>query len=135
MESYGSYEVTREISSVQGRTVFGAHKSGEAKSDGFVVKLFLASSSPGTDPGGPGEESVAAGARAIELQKQASSASRLVVPVLETGQDERGRWWVSKLYSRSVQKVIAGRVSLSSEDLFHLLHSVVLGSSTFNLLL
>ena len=66
MESFGSYEATREISSGPGRTVFSARKSGAGGSDGFVVKFFPTPADSGAEPGISGDAAVTGEARVIE---------------------------------------------------------------------
>ena len=134
MESYGSYEVTREIALGQGSTLFSARKAGETGSGVVAIKVFsLAPALGGEDEANPELSTLLRDlsesfASRIEIQKKASASSQHIVPILESGQDERGVWFTAKLYSRSAQKIIAGRVTLNLEDFFHLSQSVVLGA-------
>src|SRR5439155_26881743 len=66
----------------------------------------------------------------IAVQQQAAAASKCVTPVFETGREERGVWYATRLYPRSVNKIISGRVALSQEALHHIIRSIAQGDAT-----
>lgn len=128
MESFGSYETTRELGSGRGTVVFAAQKVGDPTRK-FVVKLVF-SSAPPDDPFGDTDASRLEAGKdfldALRLQKAASSSPH-IVPVLEAGQDARGAWSVTPFYPRSVDRLISGRVALNREGIYHILRSIVTG--------
>ena len=116
MPSYGVFETNREIGSGYASTVYSAHKTGE-RTDSYAIKVY-ALEAPATD----------SLASRIELQKKAAEASRHIAPILESGQNAQELWYATRLYPRSLQKIIAGHVALSRENLCHLLRSIVRGA-------
>src|SRR5579862_5788934 len=132
MATFGSFETEREIYSGAAYTVYSAKKSGDPKTE-YAVKIFHLAA-PDADEGTEAE--VSALMRDIErtfldrvaLQKQAAEDSRFVTPVLESGMDERGVWYATHFYPRSVNRIISGRVSLKRVDLEHIIRSMVQGA-------
>jgi len=132
MGSYGPYETNREIGSGYGSTVYSARKTGEG-ADSYAVKVYSIDSLVGDNP----ENRAALDpllhdldrtlTSRIELQKKAAESSRYVAPILESGQEGQEVWYATRLYPRSLQKIIAGHVSLSQEILCHILRSMVRG--------
>src|SRR5712692_6549433 len=134
MGAYGSFETNRELSSAQGARVYRARQSGASAGDDFVVKVFSLESLIGPDQQTRSEldpllaDLSQAFTRRIELQRQAAAVSKRIAPILESGQDERGVWYATRFYPRSVHRIIAGRVALSREALFHIVNSIVRGA-------
>src|SRR5216683_4332444 len=134
MGAYGSFETDRELSSAQGARVYRARQTGVSAGDDFVVKVFSLESLIGPDQQTRSDldpllaDLSQAFTRRIELQRQAAAESKRIAPILETGKDERGVWYATRFYPRSVHRIIAGRVALSREALFHIVHSIVRGA-------
>jgi len=134
MGAYGSFETDRELSSAQGARVYRARQTGVSAGDDFVVKVFSLESLIGPDQQTRSDldpllaDLSQAFTRRIELQRQAAAVSKRIAPILETGRDERGAWYATRFYPRSVQRIIAGRVALSREALFHIVKSIVGGA-------
>jgi len=135
MAAFGSFETEREIYSDPLYTVYTARKSGEPKAD-YAVKVFSAQQ-VGIDTQITTEvepllsDLERARVESIRVQQQAAEASSCVAPVLESGHDERGVWYVTRYYPRSVSKIISGRVALRFADLHHILRSVTQGALDF----
>lgn len=132
MPSYGSYETTREIASGHGAVVYSARKAGDAK-DNYAVKVFALE--PFIDDQDARQELDQlvdqfnqTFTRSIEVQKRAAQSSRNVAPILEVGRESRGGWYVTRLYPRSVQKILDGRIALSRDWFHHIIQSVTRGA-------
>jgi len=137
MALFGSFETEREVYSDPIYTVYGARRPGEAKSE-YAVKLFS------IQRVGFDEETTielapllldieSARLQCIELQNQGAGASKCIAPVFEKGQDERGVWYVTRFYPRSVNKLIIGRVALTRDALLHLIRAIAQGALDFKL--
>src|SRR5687768_18428577 len=115
MPSYGPYETTRELASGHGSVVYSARKAGETK-DNYAIKVFS------LEPflGGNEEDRTQLDAlvaevsrtftRSVEIQKRAAASSRNVAPIFDVGQEQGTAWYATKLYPRSVHKLLEGRV-------------------------
>src|SRR6266581_3672458 len=108
MASFGSFETEREVSSGATYTVYSSKKAGDPKTE-YAIKLFHLL------PAGLDAESAAditplirdierSCADRIAVQQQAAASSKFVTPVIETGQDERGVWYATYFYPRSVNR-------------------------------
>jgi hypothetical protein len=62
------------------------------------------------------------------VQQRAAAASAFVSGIFETGQDERGVWYVTRFYPRSVNRIISGRVALSRDVLHHIVRAMAQGA-------
>ena len=132
MPSYGSYETTREIASGHGSVVYSARKAGESK-DNYAVKVFALE--PFIDDQDARQELDQlvdqfnqTFTRSIEIQKRAAQSSRNVAPVFEVGREMRGGWYATRLYPRSVQKILDGRIALNREWFHHIIASMTRGA-------
>src|SRR5258708_17766735 len=96
--TFGSFEVVREVYADPTYKVYEARKPGQAVAE-FAVKVFSIQPSEELD-----SESAAALAplmgdiersytQRIAIQKQAAALSPFILPILETGQDDRGVWY------------------------------------------
>ena len=136
MPAYGPYETTREIASGQGATVFSARKAGET-SDNYAIKVFALDSLIRADAEDRSElnklvaEFNQTFTRSVELQKQAAVVSRHVAPILDVGRDEESVWYATRLYPRTVQKILEGRVALGKEWVYHIVTSIAAGALDF----
>src|SRR4051812_7973068 len=118
MASYGSFETNREIASGQGSAVFSAHSGGE-NANTYAVKVFSLQSYLGEES----RENLAtlledlnrSFAERVALQKKAAEVSKHVAPIFDSGSDGSSAWYVTRLYPRSIHKIIEGRVALSYE--------------------
>src|SRR6185369_17104158 len=147
MEQYGSYEVIKELSAAQGFAVYLVRtKAGGIASDaGFVVKAFSSVDSIGADTQlwcrrelklVPLKPRVSANPEAflnaIRKQQRASSqGSPYIAPVVGCGQDERGAWYATRFYPRSIKSIIEGQGSLTRDVFFHVIQSVIRGLLVF----
>src|SRR5262245_47476640 len=132
MPSYGPYETTREIASSHGSVVYSARKAGESK-DNYAIKVFaLETFIDDQDARQELDQLVSQFnqifSRSIEIQKRAAQSSKNVAPVFEVGREMRGGWYVTRLYPRSVQKILDGRIALSREWFHHIISSVTRGA-------
>jgi hypothetical protein len=132
MALFGSFETEREVFSDPTYTVYSARKRGDTKPD-YAVKVF-AVQGVGFDPQTADDlapllvDLEGARNQSIEVQAQGASASRFIAPIFEKGQDDRGVWYVTRFYPRSVNKLILGKVALTREALLHLLRAIAQGA-------
>jgi hypothetical protein len=136
MASFGSFETDREVYSEPSYTVFSAKKAGDPKAEEYAIKVFsLHQLELGAETTTDLEPLVSDLERAcvnrIAVQQKAASASAYVSPILETGKDDRGVWYATKFYPRSVNKIISGRVALNREALHHIIHCIAQGALDF----
>lgn len=131
MPAYGPYETTRELASGHGSVVYSARKAGEAR-DNYAVKVFslepYIGDEAGTDLNQLVEEVERTFARSVEIQKRAAQSSRNVAPIFDVGREPGSAWYATKLYPRSVSKLLEGRVALGREWFHHIIASVVRGA-------
>src|SRR5438552_1663979 len=130
MASFGSFETEREVYSGPIYTVYTARKAGDARTE-YAVKVFSLhrveiepeSTAEQLDPLLTDLERSCSDR--IAIQQQAAEQSKFVSPVLESGKDQRGVWYATYFYPRSVNRIISGRVALNREDFEHILRSMV----------
>jgi hypothetical protein len=132
MATFGSFESDRENYSGPAYTVYTARKPGDAQTD-YAIKVFYIrriaiEAEPAADLDQLLSDIERSCVERIALQQQASSRSQFISPVFETGQDQRGVWYVTRFYPRSVNKIITGRVALSRDALHHIIHAVAQGA-------
>jgi hypothetical protein len=132
MATFGSFETERETYSGPTYTVYSAKKQGDPKTD-YAVKVFSVhhiglepESATQLDPLLSDIEGACVGR--IAVQQKAAASSKFVASILETGSDERGVWYATKFYPRSVNKIISGRVALNREALQHIILSIAQGA-------
>ena len=135
MALFGSFETEREVYSDPIYTVFSAKKSGDATSD-YAVKVFSIQRvefdpETSTDLAPLLLDIESARMQCIDVQARGAAASKFIAPVLEKGQDERGVWYATRFFPRSVNKIIIGKVALSRDALHHLLGSIAEGALDF----
>src|ERR1043165_3552333 len=131
MPSFGSFEVEREIYSGPTYTVYSAKKSGDATE--YAIKVFSVhhislepESATQLDPLLSDIEKACV--ERIAVQQKAAVSSKCVAPIFETGRDDRGVWYATSFYPRSVNKIISGRVALNREALQHIISSIAQGA-------
>lgn len=132
MATFGSFETERESYSGPTYTVYSAKKQGDPTTE-YAVKVFSVhhlslepESAEQLDPLlGDIERSCV---ERIAIQQKTAALSKFVAPIFETGSDERGVWYATKFYPRSVNKIISGRVALNSEALQHIIFSIAQGA-------
>ncbi len=133
MASYGSFETSREVASGHGSVVYAAARAGESGSS-YAVKVFALHRQMAEDP--DSRETLAAlvedltrsFTNLVTQQKAAAESSRNIAPIFEFGNEGESAWYATRLYPRSVHKMIEGRVALSYEAFFHIIHSVLTGA-------
>src|SRR5947209_5855042 len=132
MASFGSFETEREIYSGPTYTVYSARKQGDPKTE-YAIKVFSvhhfnleAESAAQLDPL-LGDIERACVER-VAIQQTAAPASKFIAPIFETGRDERGVWYATSFYARSVNKIISGRVALNREALQHIILCIAQGA-------
>jgi len=136
MPAYGPYETTREIASGHGFIVYSARKAGEVR-DNYAVKVFALDSFINADAEDRTELDTLVAEfdrtfnRSVELQKQAAAVSRCVAPILDVGREQGGAWYATRLYPRTVQKILEGHVALSKEWVHHIVSSIARGALDF----
>lgn len=132
MALFGSFETERETYGGPVYSVFIAKKQGDPKTE-YAVKLFHP---PPTSELMESEEEAARRRsdyektclERIRLQKTAAESSNYVSPILESGQDERGVWYVTSFFPRSVNRIVSGKVALNKEVVHHILCSIGFGA-------
>src|SRR5712664_3617784 len=132
MATFGSFETERETYSGPTYTVYSAKKQGDPKTE-YAVKVFSVHHI-GLEPESAAQldpllrDIEGACVARIAVQQQAAASSKFVASILETGSDERGVWYATKFYPRSVNKIISGRVALNQEALQHIISSMAQGA-------
>src|SRR6185369_13136661 len=113
MPSFGAFQTVREVYSGPTYTVFSARKPGDPKTE-YAVKVFSVrqlgielESATELDPLLKDLEQACT--ERVTAQQKAAASSKFICPILERGQDERGVWYVTRYYPRSVNKLISGR--------------------------
>ncbi len=132
MASFGSFETVREVYSDPIYTVYSATRTGDPQSE-YAIKVFSIHQTPMETGTAETLEPLLAdieNARsdAIRVQAKAASASKFIAPVFLTGQDERGVWYATRFYPRSVNRIISGRVALGRDSLHHILRCIARGA-------
>jgi hypothetical protein len=132
MASFGSFETERETYSGPTYTVYSARKQGDPTTE-YAVKVFSVhhiglepESETQLDPLLSDIERSCV--ERIAIQGKAAASSKFVAATFETGRDERGVWYATKFYPRSVNKIISGRVALNREALRHIILSIAQGA-------
>ena len=128
MASFGSFETEREVYADPIYTVYSATRTGDPKSE-YAIKVFSLHRTPLETGSAETLEPLLddidnSRSDAIRVQAKGASASKFVAPVLLTGQDERGVWYATKFYARSVNRIISGKVALSRDALHHIIRSI-----------
>jgi len=132
MASFGSFETERETYSGPTYTVYSAKKQGDPTTE-YAIKVFSVHHI-GLEPESETQldpllsDIERACVERIALQGKAAAASKFVAATFETGRDERGVWYATKFYPRSVNKIISGRVALNREALQHIILSIAQGA-------
>ncbi len=131
MEIFGPFETGRLLDSGGGAMVYEAKKEGDRKGR-YAVKVF---SLEHAVEGAPTEEAAELAplfhdiaetfTQRINVQKQAAEGCPYVAPILGGGQDERGIWYATQFYVRSIQGMLDRLVVLEVPDLHHVVLSVV----------
>src|SRR5258706_2270798 len=113
MELYGPFEAGRVIDSGEGSSVFEARKEGDPKGR-YVVKVFSPERLLAEEEGeetriqlDPLFKDIGATfTDRINIQKAAAASSPHFVPILAAGHDQRGAWYATHFFVRSVQGMI-----------------------------
>ena len=131
MASFGNFETEREVYSDAIHTVYSAKRRGEETT--YALKVFSIQRIGFEDETRTELESLLGDLersriKSIEIQRKGAEGSRFVAPVLETSYDERGVWYATGFYPRSVNRIISGRVALTPEPLLHILRSIAQGA-------
>ncbi len=132
MASFGSFETEREVYSGATYSVYNAKKQGDSKTE-YAIKVFSAhhitlepEAAEQLDPLLSDIERACVDR--IAVQQKAAATSKFIAPILENGRDERGVWYATKFYPRSVNKIISGHVALNRESLQHIILSIAQGA-------
>jgi hypothetical protein len=131
MASFGNFETEREVYSDAIHSVYGARKAGD--NTAYALKVFSIQRIGFEEETRTEIESLLGDLersriKCIEIQRKAAESSGYIAPVLETGYDERGVWYATRFYPRSVNIIISGRVALTREPLLHILRSIAQGA-------
>ena len=134
MQSYGNYEIDREIASGQGTVVYSARPPGKPGAPTCAVKVFspnlltLLDAATSEELNETYKGITRDGLRKTEIQKQAAAISPHVAPILDHGQDATTVWYATRLYPQSLQQVLNSRVQLREPAILNILRSAVRGS-------
>src|SRR5262249_12688567 len=132
MATFGSFETERETYSGPTYTVYSARKQGDPTTE-YAVKVFSVHHI-GLEPESETQldpllsDIERACVERIAIQGKAAASPRFVAATFERGRDERGVWYATKFYPRSVNKIISGRVALNREALRHIIFSIAQGA-------
>ena len=129
MSSYGDYQVIKEIGWSNGATLYSARKGNE---ENFAVKVFSLAffGFAGDDDAKAAKFANLFNSR-IENQKKAAGQSPRFAPIFQHGFDTDSAWYVTRLYSNSVQKLIESHAQLKGEEFFQLISSIVAATVEF----
>jgi hypothetical protein len=136
MDAYGKFVAGRKLGGGQGSSVYVAEGGGAGAAAGIAIKVF----NPGfaafeLDLGASAPAEHAAfleGAESrIGLQKRAAETSPCVAPVFDTGRVPGAVWCATRLYPRSVERILRERTRLTGGQVVHVLGSVVRGALAF----
>ncbi len=131
MQCFGLFELGPVIASGGGTITYEARKQTDPAGR-YVVKVF--------DPEQlvPKEASEAKAeltpllqefgaefAGRVQVQKEAAEGSSCFVPILGAGYEDRGTWYATRYYPRSVQGLLEGGIALEAPDIFHILDGLV----------
>jgi formylglycine-generating enzyme required for sulfatase activity len=129
MSLYGDYQIIKEIGWSNGATLHSARKGGD---EGYAVKVFsLAFFGFAGDDDNKAEQFSDLFNSRIENQKNAANQSPRFAPIFEEGYDHDSAWYVTRLYSNSVQKLIDAHTVLTKEEFYTLLRSIVQATLEF----
>lgn len=126
--TYGNYETVEELFHTPFATVYTARPSGAAGTAEFVVKianpLNPQTQQSGNEKGAdPAPEFIAR----AKLQQIAADRGAHWARIHELGTSNGRAFYVTDLYSRTAQKLIAGKISLTPAGLHHLVSGVASG--------
>ena len=132
MATFGSFETDREVYSGSNYVVYSARKTGDPETN-YAVKVFSVHRNRLDAESAAELETLlsdieGACVARIAVQQQAAAASKYVTPIIETGRDEQGVWYVTRFYHRSVNKIISGSVALERDFLEHIIRSIGQGA-------
>src|SRR5712691_1285986 len=132
MASFGSFQIEREVYSGSTYTVYSARKPDEPQTE-YALKVFSIHRSDfdaetATELNPLISDIERACVERIAVQQQAAAASEFITPVFETGRDERGVWYATRYYPRSVNRLITGKVALNRDALEHIIGCVAQGA-------
>ncbi len=129
MSSYGDYQVIKEIGWSNGATLYSARKGNE---ENYAVKVFSLAffGFAGDDDAKAAKFANLFNSR-IENQKKAANQSPRFAPIFQEGYDTDSAWYVTRLYSNSVQKLIEAHTELKAEEFFTLVSSIVAATVEF----
>jgi len=120
MDPFGPFEAGRELESGHGSTVFKAQKVGDPKGD-YVIKLFSPGRMMPDEPGETGsqrdplfKDTGGSLTSLVNLQNKAAQSSPHFVPILASGDEERGAWYAARYYPRSVKGMLDRLVALEN---------------------
>jgi hypothetical protein len=132
MALFGSFETEREVYSDPIYRVYSARRSGEPKVD-YALKVFSIQQI-GFEPEAAQDlapllvDIEGSRLQSIEVQAQGAATSKCIAPVFEKGHDERGVWYATRFYHRSVNKIIIGKVALTRDAVLHVIRSIAQGA-------
>ena len=131
METFGPFETGRLLDSGGGATVYEARKQGDRQGR-YAVKVFSLDRLVSGEPQDTATELAPlfhdiddSFTQQVNVQKQAATGSRCFAPILDSGQDERGPWYATKFYVRSIDGMLDRLVVLEPRDLFHVVLTVL----------
>ena len=131
MASFGSFEIEREVYSDPNYTVYSARKQGDPGSE-YAIKVFrFPASQLEAQLAGPPvsrAELEQATLSSLDVQERAAAASSFIAPIFEKGKNERGIWYATRFYPRSVNKMMSGKVALPRASLEHIIRSIAQGA-------
>ncbi len=134
MALFGSFETEREVYSDPIYTVYSARKPGDTGH--YAIKVFSIQragfeAETATELAPLLLDFESARLQCIDLQAKGAAASRFISPIFEHGQDDRGVWYATRFYPRSINKLIIGKVALAGEVLRHLIGAIAQGALAF----
>ncbi|MCI0674728.1 MAG: hypothetical protein L0Y42_03010 [Phycisphaerales bacterium] len=123
MPTYGGYETVRELYSGVRGSLYSARMAGTQEAPSFAVKTFT----PAYGGGGWARGETELFLESARIQKRlAETEPNFWAPILEFGAEGEA-FYVTKLYARSAQDLVGGRVRLSSWQLARIVGAVIAG--------
>ena len=131
MQCFGLFELGPVMASGGGTTTHEARKQTDPAGR-YVVKVFSperlvpeeqADAKAALDP--LLQELGAEFAGRIIAQREAAETSPCFVPIVGAGSEDRGTWYATRYYPRSVQSLLKAGVALEARDIFHILQGLV----------
>lgn len=128
MAKYGNYETAEELFHTPFATVYTARPAGMAGVAEFVIKVANRLNRQARESGdNKAADSAPEFIARTKLQQSAAEHGAHWATIHESGASDGRAFYVTDLYSRTAQKLIAGKIALTAAGLHHLIAGVARG--------